>query len=48
MKRAMSTVKNIAAAAMTLAVFFGFAGFKPVTVPETLEDFCAEGPNRLP
>ena len=31
MKRAMSTVKNIAAAAMTLAVFFGFAGFKPVT-----------------
>ena len=31
MKRAMNTVKNIAAAAMTLAVFFGFAGFKPVT-----------------
>lgn len=31
MKRAMSTVKNIAAAAMTLAVVFGFAGFKPVT-----------------
>ncbi len=31
MKSAMSTVKNIAAAAMTLAVFFGFAGFKPVT-----------------
>ena len=30
MKRAMSTVKNIAAAAMTLAVVFGFAGFKPV------------------
>ena len=30
-KRAMSTMKNIAAAAMTLAVFFGFAGFKPVT-----------------
>ena len=31
MKRAMSTVKNIAAAAMMLAVVFGFAGFKPVT-----------------
>lgn len=31
MKRAMSTMKNIAAAAMTLAVVFGFAGFKPVT-----------------
>ena len=31
MKRAMSTVKNIAAAAMTLAVVFGFASFKPVT-----------------
>ena len=31
MKRAMSTVKNIAAAAMTLAVVFGFVGFKPVT-----------------
>ena len=31
MKRAMSTVKNIAATVMTLAVVFGFAGFKPVT-----------------
>ena len=31
MKCAMSTMKNIAAAAMTLAVVFGFAGFKPVT-----------------
>lgn len=27
----MRTMKNIAAAAMTLAVFFGFASFKPVT-----------------
>lgn len=35
MKRAMSTVKNIAAAAMTLAVVFGFAGFKPVTANAT-------------
>jgi len=33
MKRAMSTVKNIAAAAMTLAVVFGFAGFKPHRLP---------------
>ena len=31
MKCAMSTMKNIAAVAMTLAVVFGFAGFKPVT-----------------
>ena len=31
MKRAMSTVKNIAATVMTLAVVFGFADFKPVT-----------------
>ena len=31
MKCAMSTMKNIAAAAMMLAVVFGFAGFKPVT-----------------
>lgn len=31
MKCAMRTMKNIAAAAMTLAVVFGFASFKPVT-----------------